>query len=140
MKANWGLVLVPPLILAMAMLIFPQVVFLRSSFFEDLGLGYLGEVANLGNYALAFQDSYYLDGLKLNFYLSVTIVLLTVSASFPVAYTIARMNPKWAMMVLAAIVVSAFVSVAMKVLGFIILFSADGPMVRTLRELGILSD
>ena len=122
------------------MLIFPQVVFLRASFFEDLGLGLLGDTLDLRNYITAFTDFYYLDALKLNFFLATTVVFLTIAVSFPVAYTIARMTPKWAMLVLAAIVVSAFVSVAIKVLGIIILFASDGPLVKTLKELGIVSE
>ena len=140
MRANWGLILVPSFLVGMIMLIFPQVVFLRASFFEDLGLGLLGDTLDLRNYITAFTDFYYLDALKLNFFLATTVVFLTIAVSFPVAYTIARMTPKWAMFVLAAVVVSAFVSVAIKVLGIIILFASDGPLVKTLKALGIVSE
>ena len=140
MRANWGLILVPSFLIGMVMLIFPQVIFLRASFFEDLGLGLLGDAFNFANYIAAFTDPYYTDALILNFKLSTTVVFLTIAVSFPVAYTIARMTPKWAMLILAAIVVSAFVSVAIKVLGIIILFAADGPIVKTLKALGIIGD
>ena len=140
MRANWGLILVPSFLVGMIMLIYPQVVFLRASFFEDLGLGLLGDTLDLRNYITALTDIYYLDALKLNFFLATTVVFLTIAVSFPVAYTIARMTPKWAMLVLAAVVVSAFVSVAIKVLGIIILFASDGPLVMTLKELGIVSE
>ena len=33
MKANWGLVLIPPLIVSMVLLVVPQAMFLRASFF-----------------------------------------------------------------------------------------------------------
>ena len=140
MRANWGLILVPSFLVGMIMLIFPQVVFLRASFFEDLGLGLLGDTLDLRNYITALTDFYYLDALKLHFFLATTVVFLTIAVSFPVAYTIARMTPKWAMLVLAAVVVSAFVSVAIKVLGIIILFASDGPLVKTLKALGIVSE
>ena len=140
MRANWGLILIPSLLIGMVMLIFPQAVFLRASFFEDIGLGLLGDAFNLANYIVAFTDPYYTDALKLNFMLSTTVVFLTITVSFPVAYTIARMTPKWAMLILAAIVVSAFVSVAIKVLGIIILFGGDGALVKTLKALGIIGD
>jgi putative spermidine/putrescine transport system permease protein len=140
LRANWGLILVPSFLLGMVMLIFPQVVFLRSSFFEDVGLGLLGDAFSFANYVIAFSDPYYTDALKLNLMLSTTVVFLTLMVSFPVAYTIARMTPKWAMIILAAIIVSAFVSVAIKILGIIILFGGDGAVVKTLKAFGIIGD
>jgi putative spermidine/putrescine transport system permease protein len=139
-RANWGLILVPSFLIGMVMLIFPQVIFVRSSFFEDIGLGLLGDSFNFSNYIMAFTDPYYMDALKLNLTLSTTVVFLTISVSFPVAYTMARMKPKMAMIILASIVVSAFVSVAIKVLGIIILFAHDGLLVQTLKSIGIIGD
>ena len=108
--------------------------------FEDLGIGRLGTEFNLGNYLLAFTDSFYYDSLRLNFLLAVAVVSLTLVVAFPVAYRIARMPPRWAMIVLAVIVVSAFVSVAIKVLGLMILFAANGALNRILLWAGIIGD
>jgi len=140
MKANWGLVLLPPGVVCLVLLVLPQVLFLRASFFEDLGIGRLGTDPNLGNYVLAFTDSFYYDSLTLNFLLAVAVVGLTLLVAFPVAYRIARMPPRWAMIVLAVIVVSAFVSVAIKVLGLMILFAANGALNRILLWTGIIGD
>ena len=140
MRANWGLVLLPPAAVCLVLLILPQAIFLRASFFEDLGIGRLGSDANLGNYVLAFTDSFYYDSLTLNFLLSLAVVSLTLVVAFPVAYRIVRMPPRWAMIILAVIVVSAFISVAIKVLGLMILFAANGALNRILLWTGIVSD
>lgn len=140
MRANWGLVLLPPLVLSMILLFGPQIMFLRASFYEDLGIGRLGPDITFVNYILAFTDSFYYDSLVLNFVLSASVTLLTLFVAFPVAYRIARMTSRWAMIVLAAIIVSAFLSVAIKILGMIILFAANGALNRFLLWTGIIED
>ncbi len=140
MKANWGLVLIPPLIVSMVLLVVPQAMFLRASFFEDLGLGRSGTDFTWMNYVLAFTDSFYYESLILNFNLSITVTFLTLFVCFPVAYKIARMTPRWAMIVLAAIVVASFLSVAIKILGMMIMFAANGFLNRFLLWTGIISD
>ena len=140
MRANWGLVLLPPFVFSMLLLFGPQIMFLRTSFFEDLGIGRLGPDLTFMNYLLAFTDSFYHKSLILNFNLSASVTLLTLVVAFPVAYRIARMTPRWAMIVLAAITVSAFLSVAIKILGMIILFAANGALNRFLLWIGVIQD
>jgi putative spermidine/putrescine transport system permease protein len=140
MRANWGLVLLPPLVLSMILLFGPQIMFLRASFFEDLGIGRLGPDITFVNYILAFTDSFYYESLILNFQLSASVTLLSLFVAFPVAYRIARMTSRWAMIVLAAIIVSAFLSVAIKILGMMILFAANGVLNSFLLWTGIITD
>ena len=140
MRANWGLVLLPPLVLSMILLFGPQIMFLRASFYEDLGIGRLGPDFTFVNYILAFTDSFYYESLLLNFQLSASVTLLSLLVAFPVAYRIARMTSRWAMIVLAAIIVSAFLSVAIKILGMMILFAANGALNRFLLWTGVITD
>ena len=140
MRANWGLVLLPPLVLSMVLLFGPQIMFLRASFYEDLGIGRLGPDFTFVNYILAFTDSFYYESLLLNFQLSASVTLLSLLVAFPVAYRIARMTSRWAMIVLAAIIVSAFLSVAIKILGMMILFAANGALNRFLLWTGVITD
>ena len=140
MKANWGLVLLPPLVFCMLLLFGSQWVFLRSSFFEDLGIGRLGTEFQFNNYFTVFADPFFFDALTLNFKLAAGVVMATLIVAYPVAYVVARMRARWAMIFLAGIVVSSFVSIVIKILGIIILFAADGPLVKTLKALGIIGD
>ena len=138
MKARWNLVMLPPLVLSFLLLFGTQFVFLRAGFFEDLGLGLVGTEFQIDNYITVFLDPFYLRSLALNFYLSATVVVLTLLCAYPVAYVIARMEPRWALFLLAAIVISSFITVVIKALGLIIIFGTDGPLNSLLLGLGLV--
>lgn len=140
MKANWGLLLLPSLLLFLLLLIVPQFVFLRTSFFRDLGVGQFEPGFRLDNYVEVFTDRFYLRSLLLNFYVSFCAVALSLLCAFPVAYILARMRSRWATIILALIVVSSLISVTIKVLGLMIIFGADGPFNRLALGLGLVSE
>jgi putative spermidine/putrescine transport system permease protein len=138
MKARWDLVMLPPLVVSFLLLFGTQYVFLRAGFFEDLGLGLVGTEFQLDNYLTVFLDPFYLRSLELNVYLSASVVVLTLLCAYPVAYVIARMNPRWALFLLAAVVISSFITVVIKALGLIITFGTDGPLNKLLLGLGLV--
>lgn len=137
MRFSWGLLMVPPLLLTLIMLLLTQFLFLQSSLHEDLGLGRLGPELTLFNYFEFFADPLYWGSLLLTLKLVVIVVALTLVMTWPVAYVLARMTPSIAMFILSAIVASSFISIAIKVLGMVIIFSADGLLVRWLTRLGL---
>lgn len=122
----------------MLLLVGTQAVFLRAGFYEDLGIGLVGDTLVLENYIEAFTDPIYLRSLLLTAYLSIIVVILSLLCAYPVAYVIARARSRIAMFLLAAIVVSSFITVVVKVLGLIIIFGADGPVNSTLRAFGLI--
>lgn len=126
MKVRWGLILIPPMLVSFLFLFGTQFVFLRAGLFEELGLGRFGDELTLQNYYNFLQDPFYFDSLILSFQIAALVVVATVIFAYPVAYTIARMRSRWAMVLLAAIVISSFVSAIIKALGLIIIFGADG--------------
>lgn len=138
MKVRWWLLLVPPFVISFGILLVTQFVFLRLSFFKDLGLGLVGSQFQISNYLRAFQDPFYLRSLELSVHISITVVVLSLLLSYPVAYTLARMRSKWATVLLAAAVISSFITIVIKVLGLIVIFGADGTLNTVLRSLGIL--
>ena len=138
MNARWDLWLIPPLVLSFVLLFGTQFIFLRAGFFEDLGLGLVGTEFLLDNYVNAFRDPFYLRSLELNLYLSGSVVVLTLICAYPVAYVLARMKSRWALILLAAIVISSFITVVIKVLGLIIIFGTDGPVNSVLLGLGLV--
>jgi putative spermidine/putrescine transport system permease protein len=138
MHARWGLVLVPPLLVSLVLLIGSQYVFLRDSFFRDLRLGRVGTDFSWANYIRFFENEFFRDSLLLTLKLSALAALLTLIASYPVAYLVARMRSRFAMVMMAAIVLSSMVSIVIKVLGIIIIFAADGPINRLLFALGAI--
>ena len=140
MKANWVVVLTPPLLVSMALLVGTQFVFLRLGFFKDLGIGQVGDELVIINYVRALSEPFFLNALARNFYLAIAVVGITLVVSYPIAYIVARMRARWAIVFVSAIVVSSFVSIVIKVLGIIIIFGANGPLNRALLWLGLLDD
>jgi putative spermidine/putrescine transport system permease protein len=139
MKARWHLALIPSLILSLFLLLASQIAFLRGSFFKDLRLGRLGVDFTLENYVRFFTDSLYVDSLLLTVRLSATVAILTLLIGYPIAYILARANGRWALLALASIVAASFITIVIKVLGLIIIFSSGGALNRFLLWTGIVS-
>ncbi len=138
MKARWHWVLLPSLTLSLALLLASQIAFLRGSFFQDLRLGRLGTTFTIENYARFFADDIYWNSLLLTVQLSATVALLTLACGFPIAYILARMRSRWSLMLLAALIAASFVTIVIKVLGLIIIFSSSGTLNRLLVGSGLL--
>jgi putative spermidine/putrescine transport system permease protein len=140
MKLRWELILLPSMLISFMLLGVSQFVFLAGSLHQDLGAGLLAKTWSLSNYVQLASDSYYLDTLKLSMMVSFAATILTLLLAVPVAYIIARMNSRWGLALLAAVVVSSFVSIVVKVLGLILIFSANGPFNKLLMAMGAISE
>ena len=135
--ARWHLLLLPPLALSLLLLTASQAVFLRGSFFVDLRVGRLGTEPTLANYLRVLSDGFYLSALWLTVKLSAIVAALTLAMGYPAAYLLARMRPSRAMVLLALLVAMSFVTIVIKVLGLVILFSPGGLLNRALVGLGL---
>lgn len=138
MKARWGWILLPSLLLCGALVFASQYVFLRGSFFRDLGMGRVDETFTLLNYVRFFSDRFYLDVVWLTVRVSAWATLFTLLLGFPVAYLIARMRSRLAMWLLAGVVIATFITIVIKVFGIIIIFSADGWLNRAMLWSGLI--
>lgn len=138
MKTRWEIVLLPSFLLVGLLIVSSQYVFLKGSFFKDLGLGRINDTATFINYIRFFTDPFYLNTLWITVKTSALAALFTLILGFPVAYLIARMRSNWAMILLAGIVVATFVTIVIKVFGLIIIFSADGLINQALMGLGVI--
>ena len=137
MWVRWWILLIPPLLVGFTLVAASQFVFLRASFFEDLGLGRVGDELILGNYIQFLTDGFYLKILWVTVKTSALAALFTLTLGFPVAYLIARMRSKWSMILLAGIVVSTFITIVIKVYGLIVIFSANGLFNQTMLGIGL---
>ena len=138
MKTRWEMVLLPSFLIVGILIVASQYVFLKGSFFKDLGLGRISDTASMVNYLRFFTDSFYLNTLWITVKTSALAALFTLILGFPVAYLIARMRSRWSMFLLAGIVVATFVTIVIKVFGLIIIFSADGLINQALMGLHIV--
>ena len=138
MKTRWEMVLLPSFLIVGILIVASQYVFLKGSFFKDLGLGRISDTVSMVNYLRFFTDSFYLNTLWITVKTSALAALFTLILGFPVAYLIARMRSRWSMILLAGIVVATFVTIVIKVFGLIIIFSADGLINQALMGLHII--
>jgi putative spermidine/putrescine transport system permease protein len=138
MKAKTGSLAFAQLLFTGGLIVFSQLVFLKASLHEDLGLGRSGEAWTWANYSSVWTDPEYLHGLWLTLALSSTVVAVTLVLAWPAAWILSRMRPAAATAVLTAIVVTSFVPLPIKTLGLMIVFAADGVLLGTLRHLGLV--
>ena len=138
MNTRWELILLPSFVIVGILIVASQFIFLEGSFYKDLGLGRTGTELQLTNYIRFFTDSFYLNTLWITVKTSGLATIFTMLLGFPVAYLIARMRSRWAMLLLAGIVVATFVTIVIKVFGLIIIFSADGLINKVLMGIGIV--
>lgn len=138
MTMRWWLMLIPPFLISFLLVASSQAVFLRASLFQDLGLGRVGDEVIPGNYIKFLTDPFYLRSLWVTVKTSAYTALFSLLLGFPVAYQIARMRSQFAMVMLAGIVVSTFITIVIKVYGLIVIFSADGFLNQFLLWTGLL--
>lgn len=139
MRVAWGWILLPPLLLSFALLVGSQFVFLRGSFYADMGVGTLGDTLTIRNYARIFSDDFYLSSLWLTIKLSFIATVTTLFIGFPVAYTLARMRSQFNMVLLAMITAASFVTIVIKLLGLNIIFGSNSQLNAMLMWLGLVS-
>lgn len=140
MKARWWVFLLPPFLFSSGLLIVTQFMFIRVSFFKDLRFGRLEENFQFTNYITFFTDPFYLYSLWLTVKISAIVAVIALAVAYPVAYVLARMPPRWGSTLLALAVISAFITIVIKVLGLIIIFGADSAFNRLLRDLGLINE
>jgi putative spermidine/putrescine transport system permease protein len=139
MRVRWGIVMLPAVVFSVGLLLASQLVFLRMSLFRDRGFGLVDTQPTLGNYLRVVTDGFYLGSLGVTLEVALIVVACSLIVGYPAAYILARMNPRWATLIIAAIVASALVAEVIKVLGLIVIFSADGIVNRTLVGLGLVA-
>jgi putative spermidine/putrescine transport system permease protein len=138
MENRWLAYLIPPFLITLILVTGSQYVFIQNSFYEDLGLGRTGNEFTLVNYVNFFTDPFYMRTFWVTIKVSALATIFTLFLGFPIAYVIARMKSRFAMLLLAGIVVSTFVTIVIKVFGLIIIFSANGILNTTLLQLGLI--
>jgi putative spermidine/putrescine transport system permease protein len=136
---RWGWLIVPPALFSGGLLIFTQLVFLQASFHADEGLGVVAGAFTWDNYRQVWRDPDYLASLALTLRLAAFVVCVTMVMAWPVAYMLSRGRPRLAMAIIAAIIATSFLTLPIKTLGMVILFTADGPLMRALHQLGLVS-
>lgn len=132
MRLRWGWFLLPSLLVSGLLLVASQTIFLRISLYRDRGFGRVEPDLTLANYVAVLTDPFYLRSLLLTAEVALIVVACSLLLGYPAAYILARMRSRWASILLAGLVVTALVAEVIKVLGLIVIFSADGVLNRVL--------
>ena len=138
MSHRWGLWLIGPFLLGFTLLVGSQFMFLKASFFADLGFGKVSTTLDLSNYARIVTDRFFLRTLWLTTWISAIVAALCIVVGFPIAHVLARLRSRWTTVMLSAIVLTSFITIVIQIFGLIIIFRADGPVNRILLATGIV--
>jgi putative spermidine/putrescine transport system permease protein len=139
MRNPWGALLIPPLLVSGGLLCVSLYAFLRLSLYADLDLGQVGDQASVGNYVRVATDEFYYQSLWVTVKIAMAVVALSLLLAYPAAYILARMQSRWAPVLLAGVVITSFITIVIKVLGLIIIFGADAPLNKAMQSLGLLA-
>jgi len=136
---GWTHFLWPPLLLALALLVLPQAVFVAMSLYRNLGMGMVDETVTFENYRRILTDPYYLRSMAMTVYLSAGATAIGLLLAFPTAYLLVRLRTKWVSYLIVLLLISSFVTVVIKVLGLSLLIDPEGLINRILRGLGLIA-
>lgn len=140
MRVRWSLLLIPAMLVFGVFYLIPMIIFALSSFHPDLGLGRSGDIYTLENFARFLTDQFYLlvlwNTAKLSFY----IVIISLILGFPVAYFLARSSQKVTRVLIPILVLSSFVTLVIRAMGWVVLLGNNGLVNKTLLLVGAISD
>ncbi len=128
--------LIAALLISVVLFLVPQVVFLRLSFFESLGMGLAGDTLTTVNYRAIFGDSFYLAVFLRTFELSAAAALIGLLLAYPAAYWLARLQSHAVRGLIVLLLISSFASIVVKVLGLTLILGSQGPFSTVLRWIG----
>jgi len=144
MKLNWrlkerlleGLLNIPGLVLIITIWAFPLIVLVINSFYTNIPFGGHVQEFTLENYKKIFTDPFYVIILYRTAIIAITVTVLSVIISYPVAYKLARIDEKKAMFLLILIVVPFLTAVIFRAFGLIYLMGNRGVINSFLHWLG----
>lgn len=124
------------LLISVVLFLVPQILFLRVSFFESLGMGLTGDTPTLLNYRTVLSDRFYLDVFLRTLWISVAATLIGLIVAYPTAYWLARLQSRALRSLIVLLLISSFVSIVVKVLGLTLILGSQGPFSVALRWIG----
>ncbi|EPY10490.1 MULTISPECIES: ABC transporter permease [Paenibacillus] len=133
---SWAalLLLVPSLIVILGVFVLPMLYMFVISIREDGGTG----AFTLEQYALFFQDPYYVEVLWRTIKLSLYTVIVCLLLGYPVAMYMAQATPKMRGFITFLIISPHLISVVIRNFGWVVILGDDGFINNTLISLGVI--
>jgi ABC-type spermidine/putrescine transport system permease subunit I len=122
--------LVPCLLIYLALLIWPQIMLLGSSFVDQ------GAISTV-HYEKFLLDSYYWQLLGRTLLLGIAVTAITLVLGLPLAYVLARLDTRWATVLLLMTTFPLLVSAVVRSFGWMVLFFRNGFVSQALVAVGI---
>ena len=92
----------------------------------------------LNNYWSALSDGYYLSVLGQTLWIGAVTAAICLVVGFPVAYNLARGNPRWTGLLYTLVLSPLLVGVVIRTFGWLIILSGNGVANRFLRDIGLI--
>jgi ABC-type spermidine/putrescine transport system permease subunit I len=126
------LLFAPCLAIYLALFVWPQVSLLATSVVGA------GQNLTAQHYARFMGDSYYWELLGRTLLLGISVTLITLVLGVPVAYVLARMQSRYASILLILTTFPLLVSAVVRSFGWMVLFFRDGLVSNALLSLGLI--
>lgn len=135
-RKSWAalLLLVPSLIVILGVFVLPMLYMFVISIREDGGIG----AFTLEQYALFFQDPYYVEVLWRTIKLSLYTVIVCLLLGYPVAMYMAQATPKMRGFITFLIISPHLISVVIRNFGWVVILGDNGFINNTLISLGVI--
>ena len=140
MKARWSFLFLPASLWYAFLFFAPMILFLVNSLRPATGLGQVGDTWTLANYVRFVSDSFYWNVFGLTLRLSAEATLWALILAFPVAYYIVRSTSPWIRWLIPILLMSSFITVVIRALGWIMILGSDGPVNRLLIAAGLIEE
>lgn len=134
---EWKYFLIPGLVVLVLAFFVPQVTYIQYSFRPPLPYGQIGEGFTFDNYTRVLADPFYLGVMADSVYLSLVSVLAAAVMAYPTAYLLARAPRRWSAPLTNLLLLSSFVTISIKALGWSLLLRGTGPVNYLLSAIGV---
>lgn len=131
------LLVAPTLLYLAAFLIVPYINIVIMSFRRPARVGAYEPGFTLNNYWSALSDGYYLAVLGQTLWIGAVTAAICLVVGFPVAYNLARGNPRWTGFLYTLVLSPLLVGVVVRTFGWLIILSGNGVANRFLRDIGL---
>lgn len=136
-RAGTATLLLLPIALVNAVgFILPVLNLLRMSFNEALSGGGIRETVTLANWTGLFGDAFYLDLIANSVVVSLTITVLTLILSYPIALYLHRSTGRWRTFLTVLVISPLLTSAVVRTYGWIALLADQGPIIGAISGLG----
>jgi putative spermidine/putrescine transport system permease protein len=131
------LLVAPTLLYLTAFLVVPYINIVIMSFRRPARVGAYEPGFTLNNYWSALSDGYYLAVLGQTLWIGAMTAAICLVVGFPVAYNLARGNPRWTGFLYTLVLSPLLVGVVVRTFGWLIILSGNGVANRFLRDIGL---